>query len=265
MIGIFDSGIGGLSILRSIHKRLPEYRTVYFGDSANAPYGSKTPEEILDLTWRGVKLLFDEGAVLAILACNTATAQALCTIQKEKLKEYPGRNVLGIVLPTVEEMVDLNFESIAILATPSTVSSGAYIKEFNKLSPKMKIVQHAPKDWTGFVEANKVQQKEAQKSVKKHIDLILEEQPDTQAILLACTHFPALFHAYAGRVPVPIFAQGGIIAGKLRSYLERHPEFASNIEQKGDHLYLTSGDPDHVSIAAEVFMGYKPEFQKRVS
>lgn len=261
MIGIFDSGIGGLSILRSIHKRHPQYRTVYFGDSKNAPYGSKSQEEIINLTWEGVKFLFDQGAVLVILACNTATAAALKVIQQEKLKDYPGRNVLGIILPTAEELVELEFERLAILATPSTVASGSYLTEFEKLKPGMQITQHAPEDWVDFVEANETQREAARASVKEHIDAVLKGLPDAEAILLACTHFPALLHSYPGRIPIPIFAQGGIVAARLRTYLKRHPEIETHIERDGNHLYFTSGDPAHVSRAAEVFMGYQPKFE----
>jgi glutamate racemase len=139
MIGFFDSGVGGLTILKAVHERMPEYDTYYLGDTAHAPYGNKTREEIFDLTWDGCKQLFAQGCGLVILACNTASAAALREIQQTKLAEYPGKSVLGIIRPTVEALARHGHKRIAVLSTIATKNSGAYEKEFAKIDPTISV------------------------------------------------------------------------------------------------------------------------------
>jgi len=227
MIGFFDSGLGGLTILEAVKKRLPELETHYLGDSEHAPYGDKTREEILELTWNGCEKLFADGCSLVIIACNTATANALRTIQQTRLQKYPGRNVLGIVRPTVEALSKLGYRNIAVLGTRATKNSGAYEAEFAHLNPEITVYSHACPNWVGFVEAHQTNSQEAVADVEREISALEQAAPNTDAILLGCTHFPYLKkHIEASlKKPIPVYEQGEIVAESLADYLRRHPEF----------------------------------------
>jgi glutamate racemase len=224
MIGFFDSGMGGLTILEAVKKRLPNLKTRYLGDYEHAPYGNKTREEILALTWAGCEKLFAEGCKLVIIACNTATANALREIQQTKLQAYPGRNVLGIIRPTVEAFATSGHKNIAVLSTVATKNSQAYENEFAKINPDIRVHSHACPNWVGFVEAKQIESPEAIADVKREIAALEAEFPSMDAILLGCTHFPYLETSIADSLsrPVPIYKQGEIVADSLADYLERH-------------------------------------------
>ena len=244
MIGVFDSGVGGLTVLREIHKALPAYSTIYFGDGANAPYGEKTHEEIARLTWRGVDLLFQKGCPLVILACNSASAQALREIQQNQLKQYPGRRVLGVIIPTVEEFHERGYKNILVLGTPATVSSQSYVKEFEKADDSISIAQYACPRWVPLVEAGELDSSVARQVVQEDVEQALAVAPGTEAILLGCTHYPYLYDLIREVVPerIAIYDQGSIVAKKLMDYLKRHPEMDELLEKKGKREVFSSKD-----------------------
>lgn len=246
MIGVFDSGVGGLTVLKDIHTRLPQYSTMYVGDSANAPYGVKNRAEIAELTWRGVKWLFEHGCDLVIIACNTSSAQALREIQRTKLQDYPGKRVLGIIIPTVEEIVAKHYNNVAVLGTPATVASGAYLREFKKLDPSIAVVQHACIGWVPIVEEGKAFTEEADLMVREDLVKLFKKDPNPQAILLACTHYPVLMNVIERHVPneMRVYAQGGMVANRLADYLKRHPEIEAKLDRTGTHVFYTTGNPE---------------------
>lgn len=238
MIGFFDSGVGGLTILKAVHERMPEYDTYYLGDTAHAPYGNKTREEILALTWDGCKQLFAQGCDLVVLACNTASAAALREIQQTKLAEYPGKKVLGITRPTAEVLAQQGHKRIAILSTVATKNSEAYVNEFAKIDPTLSVYMQACPNWVGFVERGQIDSPEAREDVKREIELLERAAPDADAILLACTHFPYLASHIkeALKKALPIYEQGAIVSEALADYLERHPEIEIKLGKTGLHL-----------------------------
>jgi glutamate racemase len=236
MIGFFDSGVGGLTILKAVHERMPEYDTCYLGDTAHAPYGNRTQDEIFDLTWDGCKQLFAQGCDLVIIACNTASSTALRRIQQTKLAEYPGKRVLGIIQPTVETLVRQGHKRIAILSTIATKNSGAYEKEFAKLNPAISVYSQACPNWVAFVENGQTDSAEAREDVKREMEILKREAPDAEAILLACTHFPYLVSHIREALgkEMPIYEQGSLVAEALADYLKRHPEIEMGLGKKGE-------------------------------
>lgn len=229
MIGFFDSGVGGLTILEAVKQQLPDLPTAYLADHEHAPYGNRPREEILELTWAGCEKLFAQGCSLVIIACNTASANALREIQQKRLKAYPGRNVIGILRPTVEELSKRGHRTIAILSTKATKESGAYEAEFAKFNPAIKIISHACPNWVGFVESKRQNSPECLADVRREIEALEREAPEMEAILLGCTHFPYLSDAIRASLtrPLPIIDQGPIVADALADYLRRHPEYLS--------------------------------------
>ena len=235
MIGFFDSGVGGLTILKAVHERMPEYDTYYLGDTAHAPYGNKTQEEIFDLTWDGCKQLFAHGCDLVIIACNTASSTALRRIQQTKLAKYPGKKVLGIIRPTVEALAHLGHKRIAVLSTIATKNSGAYEKEFAKPDPTISVYSQACPNWVAFVENRQTDSTEAREDVKREMEILKREAPDAEAVLLACTHFPYLASPIREALgkEMPIYEQGALVAEALVEYLKRHPEIEMGLEKSG--------------------------------
>lgn len=263
MIGVFDSGVGGLTVLRSIHESLAQYDTVYLGDNARSPYGTKSHEEITRFTWNGVKWLFDYGCELVILACNSASAQALSEIQRRKLAAYPGRRVLGVIRPTVEELAEHGFDHVGVLATPATVGSGAYEAELLKLDPSVRVSQKACPEWVPIVEQGIGSSEYAKSVIARDVEQFLDQAPRVQAILLGCTHYPALFESIRSVLPsqVYLYEQGPVVAKKLFNYLERHPEIESQLKKDSVHAYFTTGDPETATHAAQQIAGVSPVFK----
>ena len=232
-IGIFDSGLGGLLILRSIIKKLPQYDYVYLGDTKRVPYGSRTQNAIHSFTRQAVAYLLKNNCQLVVLACNTASSSALRRIQREYLpKNYPGRRVLGIIIPTAEETIkDRKIRKIGILATSSTVESKSFLKEFKKLNPALQVYQSRAPRLVPLLEAGQTMQ--AVRLAKKYLKLLLEKKVD--AIVLGCTHYSLIadeIRKIAGR-KVKIVDQTDFIARKLAEYLARHPEIKSKLAKKG--------------------------------
>ena len=257
-IGIFDSGYGGLTILHGIRQRLPEYDYMYLGDNARAPYGSRSFEVVYQFTRQALLKLFDMGCQLVILGCNTASAKALRSIQQRDLPEWdPDRRVLGIIRPTAEVIGNLTTSRhVGLLATPGTILSGSYELEIAKLFPDIRLSGVGCPLWASIVEAGEADSPGADYFVKKRIDMLLRKDPDIDAIILGCTHYPLLMNSIVTHVPpgVRIIPQGEYVANSLRSYLDRHKSLESMLTRGGGCQYLTTESEEKFSETARIFL-----------
>ena len=257
-IGVFDSGFGGLTILRDIRQRLPQYDYLFVGDNARAPYGTRSRELVYEFTLQAVKHLFSKGCHLIILACNTASAEALRTIQQQDLPTLaPDRRVLGVVRPTVEKVGELTRSGqIGVFGTPGTIASRSYNIEIEGMYPGYKVHGHACPMWVPLVENRESGGDGADYFVKKDIDLLMSECPDIDTVILGCTHYPLLIDKINQYRPqgVNIIQQGPIVADSLADYLQRHPEIERHCSTGGSCQYFTTEDPDHFSPLASVFV-----------
>ncbi|MEI5984134.1 MULTISPECIES: glutamate racemase [Sphingobacterium] len=259
-IGIFDSGYGGLTVFKEIYKALPKYDYIYLGDNARVPYGTRSFETVYEFTKQCVFKLFDEGCNLVILACNTASAKALRSIQQNDLP--PGKKVLGVIRPT-SEVVDqfTNTNKVGILATQGTVNSGSYVIEINKFHPEIEVFQHACPLWVPIVENNEMDSEGSQFFVQEDLKELLAMSPDMDTILLACTHYPLLLPIIEQFVPkgINIISQGELVAESLVDYLKRHPEVDEKCSKSGELKFYTTDDPVDFNLKAELFFGRKIE------
>ena len=248
MLGVFDSGFGGLTVLREINRRLPSVSTIYLGDNARAPYGTRSPDEIFAFTLEGVRELFSRGCPLVILACNTASAVALRRIQQEILpKEFPDRRVLGVIRPTVEAIASM--ERVGVFATPATVASGAYPRELGR-----SVSQIPCPGLVELIESGRDGSEEADRLVGSFCRDMIALEPDLQAALLGCTHYPLVETLFRKHLPdVRIVTQGSIVAEKLEAYLSRHPEIASQIKTDGGRTFLTTAREPHSELASRFY------------
>lgn len=268
MLGVFDSGFGGLTVLKSIHDRLPTLSTIYLGDNARAPYGTRTHDEIFQFALEGVRELFRRGCPLVILACNTASAQALRQIQQTILPvEFPDRRVLGVIRPTAEEIVLLTKTGhIGVMATPATVRSKAYLREIADAAgtAPITITQIACPGIVELIEAGYEQSAEADELVAEYTHDLMRHDLNIDAILLGCTHYPLVEPLFRKHLPssVTIINQGKIIADKLADYLDRHPEISTRIEQTGTRVYLTTKQDENLSTLASTFYGSPIAFEQ---
>lgn len=258
-IGVFDSGYGGLTILKDLVNKLPQYDYLYLGDNARAPYGTRSFDAVYHYTLQCVKWFFDQGCPLVILACNTASAKALRTIQQKDLPNIDAaKRVLGVIRPTAEIIGNFTkTNTIGILGTNGTVQSGSYVIEINNFSPEVKVFQQACPLWVPLIESNEYDTEGADFFIKKNIDALLEQSPDIDTILLACTHYPLLLNKLKQFVPggINIISQGEIIADSLKNYLERHPEIEEKCSKQGHiQLYTTDSEEDFDKHSA-VFFG----------
>jgi len=263
-IGIFDSGYGGLTILDAIRKNLPGYDYLYLGDNARAPYGTHSFEVIYRYTLQAVQYLFEQDCALVILACNTASAKALRTIQQVDLPLLNGetmkRNVLGVIRPTVEAVPAITKTGhIGILATPATVSSESYALELEKISRQLVVTQQACPMWVPLIEAGEHDGDGADYFVAKYLQEILAKDPQIDTLVLGCTHYPLLQKKIAQQLnnEIQIISQGTLEADSLKDYLSRHPEYRDQLTQGGTCLYLTTENADRFSQSASNFIGEK--------
>ena len=257
-IGVFDSGFGGLTILRDIRQRLPQYDYLFVGDNARAPYGTRSRELVYEFTLQAVKHLFAQGCHLIILACNTASAEALRTIQQKDLPTLaPDRRVLGVVRPTVEKVGELTQTGqIGVFGTPGTIASGSYNIEIEGMYPGYKVHGHACPMWVPLVENRESAGDGADYFVKKDISMLMNDCPDIDTVILGCTHYPLLIDKIRKYTPngVKVIQQGPIVAESLADYLHRHPEIERHCSRGGTCSYFTTEDPDHFSPLASVFV-----------
>jgi glutamate racemase len=253
-IGVFDSGLGGLFVLRSIRKVLPKYDYVYLGDTKRVPYGGRSQETIYDFTRQAVEYLFRRGCSLVILACNTASARALRRLQHEYLPHhYPQRRILGVIIPTVEAALEQSPNTIAILATQSTVESRTYTREIKKRNRKTKVFQQAAPLLVPLVEYDGLPF--VTPILKQYIHSLTRQHPDT--ILLGCTHYGILRSKVKNMVPkkTRVLVQDDIVPMKLKNYLKRHTEIESKLTQQGNlKLFVTDITP-HVRHTARKWFG----------
>lgn len=257
-IGVFDSGYGGLTILKEILAELPEYDYLYLGDNARAPYGTRSFDVVFDFTRQAVEELFRRGCHLVILACNTASAKALRSIQQHVLPvSFPDRRVLGVIRPTVEAVGDITRSGhVGLLATPGTVKSHSYRMEIAKLYPDMRITELGCPMWVPLIETNEASGPGADYFVKKYLDEILGKDPQIDTLLLGCTHYPILLPKISRYVPdnIRILSQGEIVAKSLADYLRRHPEIETKCSKGGKVEYLTTESSETFDSLASVFI-----------
>ena len=258
-IGIFDSGYGGLTVFREIRKRLPEYDYIYLGDNGRAPYGSRDFDTIYEYTLECVKHLFGMGCRLVVLACNTASAKALRTIQQKDLPGIdPARRVLGVIRPTTEMTgAFTKTRHVGVLATAGTVNSRSYVIEIASLFPDIKVFQQACPMWVPLVENNEHESPGADYFVKKYLDALMAQSGSIDTILLGCTHYPLLIGKIRQYLPagVEVISQGEIVAEKLEDYLVRHPRMENMCSRGGRVEYLTTESAAGFDAMAAVFMG----------
>jgi glutamate racemase len=258
-IGIFDSGYGGLTVMKEIVNILPQYDYIYLGDNARAPYGNRSFETVYHYTLECVKWFFDQGCSLVILACNTASAKALRTIQQNDLPALaPSNRVLGVIRPTSEIIGTYSeSKSVGILATNGTVSSGSYPIEIEKFFPGIKVYQEACPMWVPLIENNEQNSHGADFFVKQNLHNIFEKGKDIDVILLACTHYPLLKEKIQEHLPigVKLISQGEIVAHSLQDYLDRHREIESRCSKGGHRQFYTTDSTEDFDNHATTFFG----------
>ena len=272
-IGIFDSGYGGLTILDAIRRELPQYDYIYLGDNSRAPYGTRSFDVIYSYTRQAVKYLFEQDCALVVLACNTASAKALRTIQQQDLpllRKEMGRpvNVLGVIRPTVEAVPSITKTGhVGILATPATVSSESYVLELEKMNAHFAITQQACPMWVPLIEAGEHRHPGADYFVDLYLREILAKDPQIDTLVLGCTHYPLLLPKIAHWIQangkryaagdIQVISQGYLEAKSLADYLLRHPEYREQLSQNGTCSYLTTENADRFSQSASQFIGEK--------
>lgn len=271
MIGVFDSGFGGLTVLASLLEALPQYDYLFLADSARAPYGARSSDVINEFTLEAVEWLFDEGCTLVVLACNTASARALRNIQQLYLPvRRPDRRVLGVVRPSVEALAGLppgaipgeTFPSdavgtVGVLATESTVASDSYGIELRKLAPGINLVQQACPMWVPLVEAGELDGPGAEWFLRQSLRPVLDRPEPPQRILLGCTHYPLLLPTLRRLVPgaIQVLNQADIVAMRLADWLRRHPEHASRLSRGGARRFATTDDAAWFAARGERLLG----------
>lgn len=279
MIGVFDSGYGGLTILKGLVAVLPQYSYIYLGDNARAPYGDRSAQEIAKFTTEGVEYLFSLGCELVILGCNTASANALRSIQQDVLpKKYPDKKVLGILVPTIEQITGVSWKSdkklesvdrqptmtVGVLATQQTVASKSYEHEIHKRSNTIIVIQQACPDLVPLIERG-ASEAELTGKIQEYLDLLYGKITDVplRAVLLGCTHYALIADLVARLLPsnVHLYEQPNIVAISLAEYLQRHPEIERKINREGSRTFLTTGFVEAVQAHSKRFYGEEIEFR----
>lgn len=257
-IGVFDSGLGGLSILKEIRNALPEYDYLYIGDNARAPYGTRSFDVIYEYTLQAVRYLQEQGCRLIILACNTASAKALRNIQQRDIDPTQVR-VLGVIRPTVEEV---RGQHIGILATPGTVNSESYVIELGKINPSIRVSQQACPMWVPLIENGEKESPAMDYFVDKYLSALMAQDADIDTILLGCTHYPLIenkiqtwlhMHGHTAR----IVGQGKLVANSLSDYLERHTDIKNALHRGGSCIYRTTESVERFREGAQLFLKEK--------
>ena len=260
-IGVFDSGYGGLTILKELVKTLPEYDYLYMGDNARAPYGPRSFDTVYHYTLQCVQWFFDQGCELVILACNTASAKALRTIQQKDLPKIDSKKrVLGVIRPTTEVIGQYSKSgSVGILGTTGTVISESYPIEIAKFFPSLKVYQEACPMWVPLVENHEYDKPGADYFIQQHLDRLFRQAPDIDTLLLACTHYPLLMEKIQAFAPAgtTVLSQGMIVAASLKEYLHRHPEMEERCSKQGTQTFYTTDSVVDFDNHASIFFGEK--------
>jgi glutamate racemase len=259
-IGVFDSGDGGLTVFKEILSELPDYDYIYLGDNARAPYGTRSLKTVYRFTKQGVDFLFDQGCHLVILACNTASANALRGIQQKDLSDIgEHKRVLGVIRPTTERLSDLTDSGhLGIFATEATVESNSYVIEASKYAPNVKVSQQACPMWVPIIENDEQDTVAADYFTKKYIDQLLEKDPEIDTVLLACTHYPLLHDTIRRFLPyeIDLVSQGALVARSLREYLDRHVWMKEHSSKGGMQRFLTTDVAEEFDTKASKFFGH---------
>lgn len=259
MIGVFDSGYGGLTILRKLVQTLPAYDYIYLGDNARAPYGTRSFETVYRYTLEAVEWLFEQGCPLVVLACNTASAKALRTIQQNDLPQMaPDRRVLGVIRPTTEVIGKFSATGkVGIMATPGTVASGSYPIEIEKFYPGLQVYQQACPMLVPLIENNDYKNPGGDYFIRKYVDQLRAKSQDIDTILLACTHYPLISSqiAKAAGEGIRVVSQDNIVAESLADYLQRHPEMEQRLGKTGNRSFYTTDSTEDFDKHAETFFG----------
>ena len=268
-IGVFDSGYGGLTVLRELVRTLPDYDYLYLGDNARAPYGTRSFDTVHRFTLQCVRYLFDRGCPLVILACNTASAKALRTIQQLDLPamDDPTRRVLGVIRPSAEAVGELTrTRRVGVLGTPGTVKSASYVLEIAKLFPDISVYQEACPMWVPLVENGEHASPGAAYFVRQHVERLLGQCPEIDTVILGCTHYPLLEPVIRDCLPpgVRLVSQGEIVASSLADYLQRHPAMAARLTRHGERAFVTTDDAEVFNHQAAGFFGEEVRSQSIV-
>lgn len=267
-IGVFDSGYGGLTVLKEITAALPQYDYIYLGDNARSPYGTRSFETVYEYTLQCVQWFFSQGCQLVILACNTASAKALRTIQQKDLPKIdPSKRVLGVIRPTTEVIGQYTqTNQVGILATNGTVTSNSYPIEVQKFYPNVQVYQEACPMWVPLVENNEYNSDGADYFIQKNINSLLQQSGDIDTILLACTHYPLLLQKIKKAVPegISVLSQGQIVASSLALYLQNHPQMEEKCSKNGQMAFFTTDSPEDFDSHAAIFYG-KPVKSQHLS
>ncbi|MBX3164494.1 MAG: glutamate racemase [Bacteroidetes bacterium] len=258
-IGVFDSGFGGLTVLKELVRELPQYDFLYLGDSARTPYGSRSFETVYEYTLECVNHLFDKGCHLIVLACNTASAKALRSIQQKDLpKIAPNKRVLGVIRPTTEIVGNYSkTKQVGVLGTAGTIHSNSYVVEIEKFFPDLNVYQQACPMFVPLIENNEFENEGADFFIKKYASELMQQQPNIDTIILGCTHYPLIMDKIKKQLPenVTLLSQGEIVAKSLKDYLHRHPEMEANCSKQSRLDFLTTDLPETFNKAATLFYG----------
>lgn len=257
-IGVFDSGYGGLTVLAELRAQLPQHDFLYFGDNARAPYGNRSFDVVYEFTLEAVKFLFEQGCPLVILACNTASAKALRTIQQKDLPQIaPNNRVLGVIRPSTEVLGERTKSGhVGILGTAGTINSGSYPIELAKFAPDVAVHQHACPMWVPLIENQQYAHEAGRLFIAEDVQAIMNQHEAIDTLLLACTHYPVLkaqIEALVGPA-VQVVAQGAIVAEKLKDYLVAHPEIEARLSKTSNTKFFTSETPRVFDEKASYFL-----------
>jgi glutamate racemase len=262
-IGIFDSGYGGLTVMKELVAALPQYDYLYLGDNARAPYGNRSFDTVYQYTLQCVKWFFEQGCPLVLLACNTASAKALRTIQQKDLQQLnPNNRVLGVIRPTAEVIGNYSKTgNVGVLATNGTVQSESYVLEIEKFFPDVHVYQQACPLWAPLIENNEHESEGADYFVKAGIEKLMLQDASIDTVLLGCTHYPLLLSKIRNHLPssVTILSQGTIVAESLKDYLHRHPEMETRLSKNGERIFYTTDAASDFNAHAALFYGERVE------
>lgn len=258
-IGIFDSGFGGLTVFKAIKEKMPMYDYLYLGDNARAPYGDRSLDIVYEYTLQAVEWMFKMGCPLVILACNTASAEALRKIQQNDLERLGAeKRVLGVIRPTAEIIGRYTQnKAVGVLGTHGTIDSGVYRIEINDFFPDVQVYQHACPLWVPMIENNEHLTEGAEKFIKQDLDSLLRQSPVIDTILLGCTHYPLVLDTIRKLLPagIQVVTQGEIVADSLVDYLQRHPEITQQVTLSSTTRFCTTDSPAYFDRHASSFFG----------
>lgn len=264
-IGVFDSGYGGLTVLKEIVNLLPQYDYIYLGDNARAPYGPRSFDTVYHYTWECVQWFFKQNCSLVVLACNTASAKALRTIQQNNLPvSAPDKKVLGVIRPTTEHIGRFTKTGhVGVLGTNGTVQSQSYLIEIEKFFPEVKVYQQACPMWVPLIENREYENEGADFFINKYLENLLVQSGKIDTVLLACTHYPILKHKFEQFLPdsINVISQGKIVAQSLAGYLSRHPEMEEKCTKNGKTVFYTTDSTEDFDRQASIFYGQNLQSQ----